>query len=134
MKTYCAPSKRMEIGRRVFARELTEKEAAAEYGVAEQSIYQCVRECLKSAGIDGVQKAIESYVKCFNEGRLSHALGCLTPKSFREMHAGKPGQPKKPSGIAYEKKAAIAKAKAENEEKERRLKEGRWKACLQNVD
>jgi len=73
---------------------------------------------------DDVPKAIESYIEYFNEGRPSYALGYLTPKAFREMRAGKPGQPKKPSRIAYEKKqAAIAKAKAENEEKERRLKE-----------
>ena len=73
---------------------------------------------------DDVPKAVEAYIKYFNEGRPSYALGYLTPKAFREMYAGKPGQPKKPSRIAYEKKqAAIAKAKAENEEKERRLKE-----------
>ena len=60
MKTYCAASKRLEIGRRVFARELTEKEAAAEYDVTEQSIYQYVREYLKSAGIDAVPKEGEA--------------------------------------------------------------------------
>ena len=53
---YYAPSKRIEIGRRVFAHELTKKEAAAEYDVTEQSICQYVRECLKSAGIDAVPK------------------------------------------------------------------------------
>jgi len=36
---FCTPSERIEIGRRVFAHELTNKEAAAEYGVAEQ--YSC---------------------------------------------------------------------------------------------
>ena len=124
MEMFCTPSERIEIGRRVFAHELTNKEAAAEYGVAEQSIYQYVREYLKSAGIDAVPKAVEAYIKYFSEGRPSYALGYLTPKVFREMYAGKPDQPKKPSKVAYEKKqAAIAKAKAENEEKERRLKE-----------
>ena len=48
---FCTPSERIEIGRRVFAHELAKKEAAAEYGVAEQSIYQYVREYLKSAGL-----------------------------------------------------------------------------------
>ena len=57
---FCTPSERIEIGRRVFAHELTNKEAAAEYGVAEQSIYQYVREYLKSAGIDAVlEDAVE---------------------------------------------------------------------------
>ena len=99
-------------------------EAAAEYDVTEQSIYQYVREYLKSADIDAVPKAVEPCIKYFNEGRSSYALGYLTPKAFREMYAGEPGQPKKSSRIAYEKKqAAIAKAKAEKEKKERRLKE-----------
>ena len=57
---HCTPSKRIEIGRRVFAHELTKQEAAAEYGVTEQSIYQYVREYLKSAGIGAVPKEGEA--------------------------------------------------------------------------
>ncbi len=119
---YHTPSERMEIGRRVFAHKLTKKEAAAEHDITEQSIYRYVRECLKSAGIDDVPKAIETYIEYFNDGRPSHAFGYLTPKAFRKMYAGKPGQPKKPSRIAYEKKqAAIAKAKAGRKKNERRV-------------
>ena len=118
---FCTPSERIEIGRRVFAHELTNKEAAAEYGVAEQSIYQYVREYLKSAGIDAVPKAVEAYIKYFSEGRPSYALGYLTPKVFREMYAGKPDQPKKPSKVAYEKKAGS------HREGRKKGKERRWK-------
>lgn len=51
----------MDIGRRVFAHEPTKKEATtAEYDVTEQSIYQYVREYLKSAGIDAVPKEGEA--------------------------------------------------------------------------
>lgn len=73
-------------------------------------------------------KAVEEYIAYFNEGRPSYALGYLTPKQFRERYAGKPGQPKKPSKLAYERKqAAIERSKAE--EAGRNLKK-----CLPNVD
>ena len=73
-------------------------------------------------------KAVEEYIAYFNEGRPSYALGYLTPKQFRERYAGKPGQPKKPSKLAYgRKQAAIERSKAE--EAGRNLKK-----CLPNVD
>ena len=66
MEMFCTPSERIEIGRRVFAHELANKEAAAEYGVAEQSIYQYVREYLKSAGLPPYSRM---QLKCRHRGR-----------------------------------------------------------------
>jgi len=82
---FCTPSERIEIGRRVFAHELTNKEAAAEYGVAEQSIYQYVREYLKSAGIDAVPKAVEAYCTSQEKVDTSGTPFSHTPYLFCTM-------------------------------------------------
>lgn len=79
---------------------------------------------------EDVPKAVEEYIRFFNEARPSYALGYLTPAQFKEKYAGKPNQPKKPSKVAYERKEAkIKKANAEKVQKNVRIPK-----CLLFVD
>ena len=44
-----------------------------------------------------VPALVERYVRFFNEGRPSYALGHMTPAAFTTAYAGKEGQLKQPS-------------------------------------
>ena len=57
---YYTPKERVDIGRRVFARELTQQDAARQYGVSQQSIVNYVREYMKGKGIPVVPEASEA--------------------------------------------------------------------------
>ena len=53
---YYTPKERVDIGRRVFARELTQQDAARQYGVSQQSIVNYVRKYMKGEGIPRLPK------------------------------------------------------------------------------
>ena len=61
-----------------------------------------------------VPSFVEARIKFFNEERPSCALGCATPRAYREAAAKREPAPKKPSKIKYERKQ---KAIEEAEEK-----------------
>ena len=51
-----------------------------------------------------VPSFVEARIKFFNEERPSCALGCATPRAYREAAAKREPAPKKPSKIKYERK------------------------------
>ena len=60
-----------------------------------------------------VPSFVEARIKFFNEERLSCALGCATPRAYREAAAKGEPVPKKPSKIKYERKQKAIKEAGE---------------------
>lgn len=56
-----------------------------------------------------VPSFVEACIKFFNEERPSCALGCATPRAYREAAAKREPAPKKPSKIKYERKQKAIK-------------------------